>query len=90
MLAVEKSKATFVAPIGIGMALFVTQIAGVYYTGASLNPARSFGPCVAAANFQGYHWIYCEYCAPADALSPLLTSQQGSALSSVPQFPEAT
>lgn len=61
MLAVEKSKATFMAPIGIGMALFVTQIAGVYYTGASLNPARSFGPCVAAANFQGYHWIYCEY-----------------------------
>lgn len=58
MLAVEKSKATFMAPIGIGMALFVTQIAGVYYTGASLNPARSFGPCVAAANFQGYHWIY--------------------------------
>ncbi|KXS95056.1 hypothetical protein AC578_3886 [Pseudocercospora eumusae] len=58
MLAAEKSKATFIAPIGIGMALFVAQIAGVSYTGASLNPARSFGPCVAAAQFQGYHWIY--------------------------------
>ena len=58
MLAAEKSKATFIAPIGIGLALFVVEIAGVYYTGASVNPARSFGPCVAGANFQGYHWIY--------------------------------
>ncbi|KAK3697360.1 hypothetical protein LTR37_017505 [Vermiconidia calcicola] len=58
MLAAEKSKDTFIAPIGIGLALFVAQIAGVHYTGASLNPARSFGPCVAGASFQGYHWIY--------------------------------
>lgn len=29
MLACEKGKQTFVAPIGIGMSLFVTQIAGV-------------------------------------------------------------
>ena len=35
MLAAEKSKDTFLAPIGIGMALFVTQIAGVYYTGGT-------------------------------------------------------
>ena len=58
MLAAEKSKDTFIAPIGIGLALFVAEIAGVYYTGASLNPARSFGPCVASASFEGYHWIY--------------------------------
>ncbi|CAK4032766.1 hypothetical protein BAUCODRAFT_74703, partial [Lecanosticta acicola] len=58
MLAAEKHKGTFIAPIGIGIALFVAEIAGVYYTGASLNPARSFGPCVAAASFHGYHWIY--------------------------------
>lgn len=24
----------------------------------SLNPARSFGPCVALKSFPGYHWIY--------------------------------
>ncbi|EMC93876.1 hypothetical protein BAUCODRAFT_74703 [Baudoinia panamericana UAMH 10762] len=58
MLAAEKTKATFIAPIGIGMALFVAEIAGVYYTGGSLNPARSFGPCVAGRSFQHYHWIY--------------------------------
>ena len=49
MLAAEKSKDTFIAPVGIGMALFVAELAGVYYTGASLNPARSFGPCVAVS-----------------------------------------
>ena len=31
---------------------------GVFYTGGSLNPARSFGPCVALRTFPGYHWIY--------------------------------
>jgi aquaporin related protein len=58
MLAAEKSKDTFIAPIGIGLSMFVVEIAGVKYTGASVNPARSFGPCVAAADFPGYHWIY--------------------------------
>lgn len=58
MLAAEKSKDTFIAPIGIGLCLFVVEFAGVNYTGASVNPARSFGPCVVAASFQSYHWIY--------------------------------
>lgn len=58
MLAAEKSKDTFIAPIGIGLALFVAELAGVYYTGGSLNPARSFGPAVAGRQFPHYHWIY--------------------------------
>lgn len=58
MLAVEKSQDTFLAPIGIGLALFVAMIAGTAYTGASLNPARSLGCAVAARFFPGYHWIY--------------------------------
>ena len=31
---------------------------GSPFTGASLNPARSFGAAVAAHHFPGYHWIY--------------------------------
>ncbi|KAI0972656.1 aquaporin-like protein [Xylaria arbuscula] len=58
ILAVEKSRDTFIAPIGIGLALFVAEIPGVYFTGGSLNPARSFGCAVAAPKFPGYHWIY--------------------------------
>ena len=56
MLAKEKHKATFMAPIGIGMALFIAEIVGVFFTGGSLNPARSFGPCVVAGTFDSEHW----------------------------------
>ncbi|KAF2833456.1 aquaporin-like protein [Ophiobolus disseminans] len=58
MLAAEKHKATFLAPIGIGLALFVAEMVGVFFTGGSLNPARSFGPCVVTRNFPGYHYVY--------------------------------
>ena len=58
MLAAEKSKDTFMAPIGIGLAQLIIVIAGGYYTGASVNPARSFGPCLVTVSFQSYHWIY--------------------------------
>ena len=58
MLAAEKHKGTFIAPIGIGLALFVVELAGINYSGGSINPARSFGPCVAGTHFTGYHWIY--------------------------------
>lgn len=58
MLAAEKHKGTFIAPIGIGLSLFIAELSGVYFTGGSLNPARSFGPCVVLHDFPGYHWIY--------------------------------
>ncbi|KAL9598564.1 MAG: hypothetical protein Q9219_004395 [cf. Caloplaca sp. 3 TL-2023] len=58
MLAAEKHKGTFIAPVGIGLSLFIAELSGVYYTGGSLNPARSFGPCIVAHKFEEYHWIY--------------------------------
>ena len=60
MLAKEKHKATFIAPVGIGLALFIAEMVGVFYTGGSLNPARSFGPCVVTGIFDHDHWIYCK------------------------------
>ena len=56
MLAAEKHRATFIAPVGIGLALFIAELVGVYFTGGSLNPARSFGPALVNRNFHGYHW----------------------------------
>ncbi|KAH8589057.1 aquaporin-like protein [Bisporella sp. PMI_857] len=58
MLAAEKHKGTFIAPIGIGLSLFIAELTGVYFTGGSLNPARSFGPAVVDHSFKSYHWIY--------------------------------
>ncbi|KAG9252415.1 aquaporin-like protein [Emericellopsis atlantica] len=58
MLAKEKHKATFIAPVGIGLALFISELVGVQFTGGSLNPARSFGPCVVTGQFDPEHWIY--------------------------------
>ncbi|KAF2847799.1 aquaporin-like protein [Plenodomus tracheiphilus IPT5] len=58
MLAAEKHKGTFIAPVGIGLALFIAELTGVYFTGGSLNPARSFGPAVVNHQFHDYHWIY--------------------------------
>jgi len=58
LLAAEKHKGTFLAPVGIGLSLFIAELSGVYFTGGSLNPARSFGPCVVLHSFPYYHWIY--------------------------------
>ncbi|OLN92261.1 Aquaporin-1-like protein 1 [Colletotrichum chlorophyti] len=58
MLAKEKHRATFIAPVGIGLTLFIAELVGVQFTGGSLNPARSFGPCVITATFESEHWIY--------------------------------
>ncbi|KAI0130852.1 aquaporin-like protein [Daldinia grandis] len=58
MLAAEKHRGTFIAPVGIGLSLFIAELMGVYYTGGSVNPARSFGPAVVIGSFYNYHWIY--------------------------------
>ncbi|KAJ5198585.1 uncharacterized protein N7498_007702 [Penicillium cinerascens] len=58
MLAVVKHKSTYLAPVGIGLAFFLCELVGDYFTGGSLNPARSLGPDVINRQFPGYHWIY--------------------------------
>lgn len=57
-LAVEKHRATFLAPVGIGVSVFIAHMAGTNFTGTGINPARSFGPAVVTGRFQAYHWIY--------------------------------
>ncbi|KAG8528969.1 uncharacterized protein KY384_006658 [Bacidia gigantensis] len=58
MLAAEKHRGNFIAPVGIGISLFVSELVGVFWTGGSLNPARSFGPAVVIHKFRGTQWIY--------------------------------
>ena len=47
----------YLAPIAIGLAVFVGHLLGVTITGASMNPARSFGPALVAWDWE-HHWIY--------------------------------
>ncbi|CCU74754.1 Aquaporin 1 [Blumeria hordei DH14] len=58
MLAVEKHRTTPLAPLGIGLILFLDVLLAAQFSGGSLNPARSFGPAVVELNFATYHWIY--------------------------------
>ncbi|KAK0726194.1 aquaporin-like protein [Apiosordaria backusii] len=58
MVAAEKHKSTYLAPVAIGMAFFLAELVGVYFTGGSLNFARSLGPAVVNRNFPSYFWIY--------------------------------
>ncbi|KAF2091921.1 aquaporin-like protein [Saccharata proteae CBS 121410] len=57
MLAGEKHKGTFMAPVGIGMALFSAHLVAVQWTGCGINPARAFGPAVISGTWTD-HWIY--------------------------------
>ena len=58
MLAAEKHTGNFIAPVGIGISLFVAELVGVFWTGGSLNPARSFGPAVVIRRFRSTQWVY--------------------------------
>ncbi len=46
-----------VAPIAIGFAVLIDHLVGVPLTGASMNPARSFGPALVAGEWDNF-WIY--------------------------------
>ena len=79
MLAAEKHVGNFIAPVGIGLSLFIAELTGmptrsmqllydlrsnpssstgVFWTGGSLNPARSFAPSVALGSFDTQQWVY--------------------------------
>jgi aquaporin TIP len=45
------------APMAIGFAVLVDHLVGLPLTGASMNPARSFGPAL-VADFWDNHWVY--------------------------------
>lgn len=55
----SKKKFEKIAGIVIGMTLTLVHIFGIYFTGTSVNPARSFGPAIlkGGAALQSY-WVF--------------------------------
>ena len=57
MTAVDKRGPAHLAPLAIGLTVFAIHLIAVPLTGASVNPARTFGPAWASGNWD-HHWIY--------------------------------
>jgi aquaporin Z len=53
----ERGAFKMFAGMGIGLTLTMSILVGGPLSGASLNPARSFGPALISWDFS-YHWIY--------------------------------
>ncbi|KAI9026739.1 aquaporin-like protein [Hyaloraphidium curvatum] len=57
MGAVEKSRATFLAPLAIGLTLFVVVLILNPFTTSAINPAKALGSAV-VSGFWLNHWVY--------------------------------
>ena len=55
--AVDPKGPAHLAPFAIGIMVMVDHFIGVPLTGASMNPARSFGPALITAEWAD-HWVY--------------------------------
>ena len=53
----DRGKTVKIGAFGIGLMVTIDILAGGAVTGASMNPARSFGPALVAGHWD-FHWLY--------------------------------
>jgi aquaporin NIP len=56
-VATDARVASPMAGVAVGLTIACDALTGGPLTGASMNPARSFGPALVAGSWHG-HWIY--------------------------------
>ncbi|KAG2623754.1 aquaporin TIP4-2 [Panicum virgatum] len=57
MILDPRSQARSIGPLLTGLIVGANSLAGGNFTGASMNPARSFGPALATGDWT-HHWVY--------------------------------
>ena len=56
----SKKEYSNVAGLVIGLTLTLVHIFGIYFTGTSVNPARSFGPALfVGGEALSNYWVFC-------------------------------
>ncbi|CAO1361633.1 unnamed protein product [Diamesa hyperborea] len=53
----NKPDSRFIAPLAIGLTVTLGHLGAVAFTGASMNPARTFGTAVVSGEWDN-HWVY--------------------------------
>lgn len=53
----NKPDSRFIAPLAIGLTVTLGHLGAVAFTGASMNPARTFGTAVVSGDWLN-HWVY--------------------------------
>jgi aquaporin TIP len=57
MILDPRSQVRTIGPLLTGLIVGANSLAGGNFTGASMNPARSFGPALATGDWT-HHWVY--------------------------------